>query len=58
MGPGLLKRRSAPVLVLGKAITSRIDCVLQSTAMIRSKPKLFDVIQFVVRGQSMRELVT
>ena len=36
---GLLNRRSVPTLVLGKAITSRMDWVLQSIAISRSKPR-------------------
>jgi len=37
-GAGLLNRRSVPVPVFGKAITSLIDWELQSMAIIRSKP--------------------
>ena len=37
-GAGLLNKRSAPLLVLGKAITSRMDCALHSMAISRSKP--------------------
>lgn len=36
---GLLKRRSVPTLVLGNAITSRMDRVPQRIAMSRSKPR-------------------
>ena len=35
---GLLKRGSVPEPVLGKAITSRMDCVPQSMAIMRSNP--------------------
>ncbi|PSR73674.1 hypothetical protein PHLCEN_2v10593 [Hermanssonia centrifuga] len=42
-GAGLLKRRSVPALVLGKAITSRIDSALQRIAMSRSKPIVITV---------------
>lgn len=37
---GLLKSRSVPALVLGKAMTSRIDSVLHRMLMRRSKPGL------------------
>lgn len=33
------------MLVFGKAITSRMDCVLQSIAIIRSKPGVYAVCQ-------------
>lgn len=36
---GLLKRGSVPALVFGKAITSRIDCVLQRMDISRSNPE-------------------
>jgi hypothetical protein len=35
---GLLNSKSVPTLVLGKAITSRIDCVLQRIVIKRSNP--------------------
>ena len=43
---GLLKRGSVPEPVLGKAITSRMDCVPQSMAIMRSNP---------VKGVSFQE---
>ena len=46
---GLLKRGSVPELVLGKAITSRMDCVPQSMAIMRSNP---------VKGVSFQEKTT
>lgn len=39
---GLLKRGSVPALVFGKAITSRIDCVLQRMDISRSNPEWND----------------
>lgn len=36
---GLLKRGSVPALVFGKAITSRIDWVLQRMDISRSNPE-------------------
>lgn len=46
---GLLKRGSVPEPVLGKAITSRMDCVPQSMAIMRSNP---------VKGVSFQEKTT
>ncbi len=37
-GDGLLNKRSVPAAVLGNAMTSLIEEVLQSMAMRRSKP--------------------
>jgi hypothetical protein len=47
MAPGLLKRRSVPEPVFGKAMTSRIDCVLQRMDINRSKPGSMNQVSFV-----------